>query len=135
MVICRTIARQKNEKIVKLSFGAEMRKLVSIVLLSVSLCACDGPRTWPTEQFDAARWRATPEQERYQFAQDLVSSKRLIGRSKSEVTALLGPPSSESELPGLTYVIKVGGSGFDQVFILDIRFADGKVNEVLIRGD
>jgi hypothetical protein len=116
-------------------FGeAEMAKYFSIILLLLALGGCDGPRTWPVEKFDAAVWRAAPEQERYKFVQDLIASGRLNGKSMSQVIELLGPPSFESKLPNLTYVVITGSKGFDQGYMLDIHFADGKVRNIMIRG-
>lgn len=112
-----------------------MKKFILIIVMLFSLCACEGPNAWPKEEFNSANWNATAERERYKFVRDIVSSKKLIGINRREVVEMLGKPSSESDLPNLLYVVKVGGSGFNQVFILDIRFANGKVNQVLVRGD
>ena len=111
-----------------------MAKYLSIVLLSLALCGCDGPRTWPVEKFDAAVWRGAPEQARYKFVQDLIASRRLNGKTVSEVIELLGPPSYESKLSSLTYVVTASGKGFDQTYMLDIHFVDGKVRNAIIRG-
>ncbi len=111
-----------------------MTRILSIVLLLLALCGCDGPRTWPVEKFDAAVWRAAPEQERYKFVQDLIASRRLIGKNMTEIVELLGPPSYESKLPSLTYLVTSGDKGFGQVYMLDVHFADGKVRDLMIRG-
>lgn len=111
-----------------------MAKYLSIILLLLALGGCDGPRTWPVEKFDAAVWRATPEQERYKFVQDLIASGRLNGKNMWQVIELLGPPSYESRLSTLTYVVTTGSKGFEQGYMLDIHFADGKVQNVMIRG-
>src|SRR5690606_15135406 len=39
--------------------------------------------------FDSSSWRGTPSL-RYEMSDDLVASKELIGRSKDDVTMLLG---------------------------------------------
>ena len=112
-----------------------MKKLVLICITLLLFAGCEGPNGWPTEKFSSAEWQAAPEQTRYKFVRDLISSERLVGMNKSEVVTLLGPPSSESEVPNVIYVVKTGGAGFNQVFMMDIRFANGKVNQVLVRGD
>jgi len=111
-----------------------MARILSILVLLLALCACDGPRTWPVEKFDAAVWRAAPEQERYRFVQDLIASGRLIGKRRSEVIELLGPPSYESKLPTLTYLVRPSNQGSGQVFMLDVHFADGRVRNLMVRG-
>lgn len=107
-----------------------LRCLAALALLAL-LTACG----WPHDHFDGASWRAAPEGERYRQVNDLISSKILLGRTPTEVTALLGKPDPGADSSMQSYVVKIGGSGFDQVFILDIRFgASGKVDEALIRG-
>jgi hypothetical protein len=62
----------------------------------------------------------------------------LLGKSTSDVQTLLGRPTSENNADhSLTYVIKTGGSGFNQVFVLDVRVnpKSDLVENVIIRGD
>jgi hypothetical protein len=102
------------------------------VLALVTLLAGLG---WPRDEFDAAKWRAAPEGERYRQVNDLISSNILLGRNSTEVTALLGKPDPGADSSMQSYVVKIGGSGFDQVFILDIRFGtSGRVEKAFIRG-
>jgi hypothetical protein len=104
--------------------------LASLTLLTL-LVGCG----WPHDHFDAAKWRAAPEGERYRQVNDLISSNRLLGLNSNEVTSLLGKPDPGADPSMQSYVVKVGGSGFDQVFILDIRFGNsGEVEKVFIRG-
>jgi hypothetical protein len=107
------------------------------ILLVFIVCSCGGPeRYWPTEKFDTHSWKSSSESERHRFVKDIVASKVLIGKTKAQVTDLLGPSSpSEPSSSLLHYVVKVGGYGFDQVFTLAVRFEGQIVEEVFIRGD
>ena len=114
------------------------RTISTTLLLLVCLCGCNGPERWPKEPFDAREWANTPDTKRYVFARDLIDRKLLEDKTLTEVTALLGPPSSENPNDhAITYVISSGGIGFDQVFVLDVRVDPdgGQVNSVAIRGD
>jgi hypothetical protein len=117
---------------------AMVRTISATLLMLASLLGCNGPDGWPSEPFDAREWADTPEVKRYVFARDLIDRKLLHGKTPAEVTTLLGPPSSEN-LPehAMTYVISSGGIGFNQIFVLDVRFdpAAGRVERVVIRGD
>ncbi len=72
------------------------------------------------------------------FARDLIESQLLVGMPAAEVKAILGAPSSESDADHyFTYVLKTGGDGFNQVYVLDVKLnpATGAVERVTIRGD
>jgi hypothetical protein len=112
-----------------------MRKFIIGALLLFAMLGCDGPERWPKDKFTAATWQSTPEQGRYRFVQDLLGSNALMGQTRAGVINLLGQPSSATEGGNIAYVVKVGGKGFDQVYILDIRFDNGTVTEALVRGD
>ena len=105
------------------------------VLIGFIVCSCDGPEDyWPAEKFDARAWKSSDLGERHKFVKDIVASKVLIGKTKAQVTELLGP-SSPSEPYLLQYVVKLGGYGFDQVFTLRIRFEGQTVKDVFVLGD
>lgn len=98
---------------------------------------CNEINDWPEDKFDSTIWQATAEEERYRFAKDLVSSKILEGLTRTQVIELLGVPSDESISERMYYIIKQGGSGFDQVYVIELRLQEnGNIIETyLIRGD
>jgi hypothetical protein len=108
-------------------------------LLLIAVMGCSSEQTsWPKKKFVAEEWAKTAESERYPFARDIVESHVLVGKSASEVKQLLGAPSSESEADHyFTYIIKVGGDGFNQVYVLDVKVSPvtGKVESAIVRGD
>ncbi|HET7831610.1 MAG TPA: hypothetical protein VFK88_01465 [Gallionella sp.] len=115
-----------------------------ILFIFVMLCfmACSEQGSWPNRSFSSETWRNTPEEQRYELVNDLLRKQLLDGKSKAQVTELLGSPDSEAQDPRmLTYVVKTGGSSFNgsfnQVFILDIRFRESwdHVSFAGIRGD
>ena len=112
----------------------DIRLLEQLPLIAL-LCLLAGCG-WHHDHFDAAKWRAAPEGERYRQVNDLISSNRLLGLTSNEVMALLGEPDRGANTSMQSYVVKVGGSGFNQVFILDVRFsASGDAEKVFVRGD
>lgn len=110
-----------------------------VMLLIIRLqTSCSRSDRWPTDRFDAAKWRSAKQEQRYKMVNDLIDRHLLIGLTPSELEQLLGPPTSW----GLgraycTYVVKVGGTGFNQIFILDVGFdaATEKVVSARVRGD
>lgn len=108
-----------------------------IAFLLSGLIACgDQSERWPMHRFDRATWMQAKESERFVFVRDLVDRKTLLGMSKQQVVALLGPASSDQDAEKyLAYIVKAD-SGL--VYLLDIRFSEDAsrvVNKVLIRSD
>jgi hypothetical protein len=69
---------------------------------------------------------------------DLIDRHVLVGLTSDELERVLGPPGSRDPESGdYTYIVKLGGPGFNQVYILDVRFdaATKKVVSVRVRGD
>jgi len=110
-------------------------KVIFFVVLSIFFIAgCDEKNSWPRAEFDRAAWLHSAESERYKWARDIIDTHRLDGLTNKQVTDLLGAPSSRIST-GVTYVIKVGGQGFNKIYVLDIRFKENIVEEYYIRGD
>jgi hypothetical protein len=118
--------------------------LFALLILAITACKNSDPNgagssSGSVKTFETLNWKATPEAERFVFVDDIVRSNILIGKTKAEIIELLGKPSSTSEEPpedSLTYVVKVGGRGFDKVYFLDIRFEKKKIStRVFLRGD
>ncbi len=58
-------------------------------------------------QFDAEAWRAADERSRGSMVRDLIKRGLLIGRSRQDAVALLGPPDHERERK-LLYTVDIG---------------------------
>ena len=116
-----------------------MKQVAKLFLLVIALIGCsDEPHSWPNQAFTASEWARTAEAGRYVFARDLVDSHALVGKPVGDVKQLLGPPSSDNSADHyFTYVIKAGGSGFNQIYVLDIRInpTSGVVESARVRGD
>lgn len=110
-----------------------------VIAVCVLAAGCsEEPQSWPSQDFDTAIWAKTPEKDRYVFVNDVVDRGLLQGKNISEVEAMLGTPSVRSESEhSLTYVVKTGGNGFNQVYVLDIRFdpSTNTMQKALVRGD
>lgn len=112
-----------------------MRAFILIFLSLFLLLGCDNPKSWTRDKFDKNIWRQTNENSRYKLVNDLIDSHILDGQTEPQVIELLGPPTSNNT-ERISYIIKLGGGGFDQVYILEILFGENLVVEnYYVRGD
>ena len=113
-----------------------MKVFILMALSFFIIMGCDNPKNWPMAEFDQSSWLRSTENERYRWAQDIIDRHLLDGLTRNQVIDLLGAPSSQN-LESIAYIVKTGGSGFNQIYILDIRFK--KYNNIVesyrIRGD
>jgi hypothetical protein len=123
-----------------------MNRIALLIVLTAILSGADyypydeDADTWPTQTFTVSAWAHTPESDRYVFANNLLERQILIGLSPTEIQSLLGKPSSDGLRTAdhfVSYVIKTKGTGFDQVFTLDLDFdaTNSRVIKAFIRGD
>ena len=84
----------------------------------------------PTHDFDKQKWFADKEK-RYELSEDIIDSKMLIGKTKSEVRQLLGDEGNTDESDYWNYYLgfRPGFANIDPD-VLDIEFKDGKVVKV-----
>ncbi|MGO4702727.1 hypothetical protein [Dyella sp. 2RAB6] len=111
-----------------------MIKWLIFFITTAITVVCMGDRVWwPERKFDPEAWKRTESNGRYVYATDLLDSRVLIGKSEDEVIALLG----ESDLPRyaatIQYLIRHGGVGLRRIYILDLRFTNGKVSRAFVR--
>jgi len=85
----------------------------------------------PDIDFDKEEW-LTNKHERFQMAEDLIESKRLINKDTGEVRQLLGNPDWGSDsLSFWVYDMGAGGGGLGFLFhTLHIKFDSNKVVNV-----
>lgn len=113
-----------------------MKCALPVFLLCLALAACNGPDYWPREKFSAQAWQQSAPGERYRFAKDLQQSGTLEGKTRGEVVAILGKPDFEHpDGSYVSYLLRTGGLGFDQVFAIDVRFEAGRVSAIRVGGD
>lgn len=80
---------------------------------------------WPREKFNSQLWLASPAEQRYRFVKDLLDDNRLAGRSRTEVTELLGPPTIEYGGRFMTYTVAHPADialTLDSVYFVRIEF-------------
>ena len=114
-----------------------MNRAMLVLILPLIVVACNEPEHWPSEPFTAEAWRASQSDQRYKLAKNLQETNALRGKGRADVVALLGKPDFESaDGAYISYVVRTGGVGFNQVFALDVRFDNSqRVAELKIRGD
>jgi hypothetical protein len=99
------------------------------------------PKSWPTEEFSSAAWKAAAPEERYVFYRDLADSGQIEEFTKEGLIELLGEPSWEDPAGTcMTYVVKEREPeewSLNAIYLLDIRLDPdtGKVRRYFIRGD
>jgi hypothetical protein len=102
---------------------------VSIVV-TVLLCVS----YYPSREFDSQQWLADQEK-RFEFSEDIIARKILIGKTKAEVRLLLGDEGNTDVSDHWTYYL-----GFRPQFInidpdvLVVEFKDGVVVSVQQHG-
>lgn len=97
-----------------------------LLLLSVSL-SCTMPRkfwrSYEQQPFDAQKWRSSDALERGTMFVDLYSKRRIHGKPKEEVLALLGEPDKRSTGGGSEiWHYKVEFAGEDPVQYFPVTF-------------
>jgi hypothetical protein len=114
------------------------RLIAALVVIVSTLMGCsDEPSNWPKKSFDATKWTASNEKDRFVFVRDLIDRRALIGLQKPEVFTMLGKPSYEDEQGEcITYIVKADNG---RLSILDLRFDKRRtpvvVEKAFVRSD
>lgn len=104
-----------------------MTPVIYLVLIMGLLCSSS---YYQSTDFDEEVWMSSPD-ERFRMAEDIIDSRMLIGKTKTEIEALLGSDFSNTSAYEISYYI-----GFvPDMFAIDpdvisIRFANDVVAEV-----
>jgi hypothetical protein len=113
------------------SFG----RSIGLILLTIATAAC------LPQPFDSQRWKATDtvKATRGPMADRLIAQRRLVGLSKAEVVALLGPPTDTTYFSDwdLVYVLGMerGFFSIDHEWLV-VRLNDrGRVSEARLVTD
>jgi len=108
---------------------------VATVMIALKLVFSDAAsvvQSFNPSRFDAATWRTGNLRTRGTMVRDLIDRELLIGKSRQEAVALLGPPDQEAERL-LTYKVdlghKFGSTPWLYAFQLRIDAATGRVFE------
>ncbi len=94
------------------------------VFLAILLqTSCSDSDLWPQDRFESTKWRSAKADQRYRMVNDLIDHRVLVGLTSDKLERVLGPPGSRNPESGdYTYIVKLGGPGFNQVHILDVGF-------------
>ena len=118
----------------KLGCGCAALALVLVPVALINL-AFPGPytSTFP-RPFDSERWKAVDswdDEARCAMIADLEYRVGLTGRTRAEVENLLGPPGNEEpdQEPSHWHLCP----SFMDIFILEIRYENGRVSDVRVR--
>jgi outer membrane protein assembly factor BamE (lipoprotein component of BamABCDE complex) len=100
----------------------------TVILLLIFLLSCGNNSK--LEKFDQEKWKDGTQIERGNMSTDLVESKILIGKTKSEVLEYLGYPK-DSAKTNFHYLVDFG---YMTPFHLDVNFdlTDSRVKEVTL---
>lgn len=85
---------------------------------------------YPPNDFDAQEWKTNVE-ERYKMSEDIIESEMLIGKTKREITELLGQDFYSYRENHIAYELGFVPGLFNiDPDVLDIYFEDGIVTKV-----
>ena len=110
--------------------------ILGLCVCSFLACAEAKVAAWPNVSFSPKAWEEAPPEQRYVFYKSLVRSEVLDGKTKGEVVALLGEPSSHSP-GGLIYHIGMvdGTWSFSSLYLLEVLLEENRVSGLRIRYD
>ena len=83
----------------------------------------------PSRDFDKIKWREDIEK-RYEFAEDLIESDLLIGKTKNQVISILGDDHNNMNQDTWSYYLGYGSENIDPDSLY-IEFKNGKVIRVI----
>lgn len=84
----------------------------------------------PQHEFNKEKWLAD-KHSRFEMRDDIIESKILIGKSKSEIIDLIGKPESKDTTELWKYYLGMSEAGFGvQINYLEITFENRKVSDV-----
>lgn len=120
----------KAEKKRKIATWTATLITTPIICIGIIMLLFSGISYHPTHDFDKEKWFADKET-RYELSEDIIESKMLIGKTKSEVRQILGDEnhSDQSDYWGYYLGFRPGLFNIDPD-VLDIHFKDGKVIRV-----
>ena len=85
---------------------------------------------YPSNDFNKQKWEANTE-ERYKMSENIIESKMLIGKTKEEITDLLGQDFYSYDEKHIAFELGFVPGLFNiDIDVLDIYFENGKVTKV-----
>jgi hypothetical protein len=97
------------------------------------------PESWPRDRFTSETWKLTQREKRFALYNDLATRKLLDGKSKADVTGLLGTPDFEApDGRYVTYVVRETSPSeytFNAIYLLQVDLdGKGSVTKYFVRG-
>lgn len=84
----------------------------------------------PSRNFNKERWFSDTEK-RYEMRDDIVKSKILLGKTKSEIIELIGRPGKGDSTNVWNYDLGMSGNGFGWQFNnIELTFIDNIVSDI-----
>ncbi len=121
------LGTDKNRKLIALIPAIFLSPIIYIGLIYLWIFSVS---YYPSNDFDKQEWETNME-ERYKMSEDIMESKILIGKTKEEITELLGKDFYSYNQNHIAYEIGfVPGLFKMDPDVLDIYFENGKVTKV-----
>jgi len=118
---------KKNRKIIALIPTIFLTPIIYIGLIYLWIFSAS---YYPSNDFDKQEWETNVE-ERYKMSEDIIESKILIGKTKEEITKLLGQDFYSYNENHIAYELGFVPGLFNiDPDVLDIYFENGKVIKV-----
>ena len=118
---------EKNRKLIALIPTIFLSPIIYIGLIYLWIFSVS---YYPSNDFDKQKWETNVE-ERYKMSEDIIESKILIGKTKEEITELLGQDFYSYNEKHIAYELGFVPGLFNiDPDVLDIYFENGKVTKV-----
>lgn len=122
------LGNEKNRKLIAIIPAIFLSPIIYFGLIYLWIFSLS---YYPSNAFDKQEWETNIE-ERYKMSEDIMESKILIGKTKEEITELLGKDFYSYNQNHIGYGIGfVPGLFSMDPDVLDIYFKNGKVTKVL----
>jgi hypothetical protein len=105
----------------KIAAGVALLLFLAIGLYGTWFLASNAPVKVVPRTFSASEWHTADSLLRGQMVNDLISSRVLVGKSRSEVTELLGPANNDWDLVWNYSQIDVGQRFFGRPWYYHMR--------------
>ncbi|MCG0017679.1 hypothetical protein [Winogradskyella immobilis] len=121
------LGNEKNRKFVALIPTIFFSPIIYIGIIYLWIFSAS---YYPSSDFDKQKWETNVE-ERYRMSEDIIESKILIGKTKEEITKLLGQDFYSYNENHIAYELGFVPGLFNiDPDVLDIYFENGKVTKV-----
>jgi hypothetical protein len=138
--VTKNPGRAIGSRLFRIILALEALPLIAVIALFAFWAGCDAwdRAKWGSKRFTPEAWHSATPDSRHLYANDLLSSNTLAGRTPDEVRTILGTPDREERetLLRYTYTMKWQDcSVIPDHWLLAIEFSNGRVHSYGLTSD